>query len=128
MWFGFLLSSATSLWIYSRLLRRGITIVHRAFAFFTAWAVFYLMWSAGIVLAAHVTYVRLMRISDDVFILFSGSSGQQFEVWNWDAHAHFLMAALPIFMIAAVISFVIHVVSRHIWPAYLNTRQAERVV
>jgi len=116
LWLGFVLASVASLWIFSRLLRRGTTIAHRTFAFLAAWGVFYLMWSAGIVFASSVTHARLKRVYDDVFILFSGSSGQQFEVWNWDAHVNFLMAALPIFLVAAVISFVIHVMTRHIYP------------
>ena len=114
MWCGFVVSCVASLGVFSFLLKQGAGFGKRIIAFFAGWAAFYLLWSASVVFASHAVHQRLMRITDDAFILFNGSSGQQFEVWNWDAHIHFLLAALPIFIVAAVLSAGIHVASRRI--------------
>jgi hypothetical protein len=125
LWTGFVISSAASLGIFFRLLKRGITIVHRTFAFFVAWILFYFTWSGSIVLSSHITHQRLMRVTDEVFVLFTNSSGQQFEAWNRDAQFDFLMAALPLFVISALLCFAIHVMTRHIWPQLRRNAASE---
>jgi len=114
MWSGLAACCLASLLTFSFLLKRGVTFGKRMIAFSAGWAVFYMLWRASIVLASYTVHQRLIRVTDDVFVLFSGSSGQQFEVWNWDAHVHFLLAALPVFIVAAAISLGIHIGGRYI--------------
>src|ERR1051325_6830749 len=111
---GFVVSCVASLWTFSFLFKRSVALGKRMIAFLVAWAVFYFMWSAGIVFASEVVILRLMRVRDDAFLLFAGSSGTQFDVWNWDAHFFFLLATLPNFFIAAVLSLGIHIVRSHL--------------
>src|SRR5437016_1710795 len=83
----------------SRLLRRGTTFIKCAIAFSVAWLAFYVMWSWSIIFAARIIFARMIRITDEAFLMFAGSSGQQFDTWDRDSNMYFLTATLP-FMIA----------------------------
>jgi len=113
LWLGFGFAALASLLVLFTLLRRGEAWWHRLVAFVGAWACFYFLWSWGTVLASQVRYDRMLRLHEELFVLFGATSGMQFEEWDRDTHYFFLLATVPLCFVAAICSIGIHLWNRH---------------
>ena len=108
LWLGFGVATLASLVVLFALLRRSSALPGRLFAFSGAWVSFYFLWSWGTVFASRARYDRMLRLNEEPFVLFGDTSGMQFTSWNHDSHFYFLLATVPMCVVAAICSVGIH--------------------